>query len=141
MHLLSRTIRAIVHPPTVLYGGCIGYRALVNWTWTIRTRDGGMNGLEFAKATTAGGFDRVLIHAAPAQASVEVRTNNDDIVARGDVDRDGDYSPMTLLELDSGRLRRQEIWPDDQHVGLPVLLAGGEVGLLRRWQHAEDRSW
>lgn len=113
----------------------------MNWTWTIRTRDGGMNGLEFAKATTAGGFERVLIHAAPAQASVEVRSNAGEVVANGEIDRDGDYSPMTLLELTGGKLRRQEIWPGDEHLGLPVLLAGGEVGLLRRWEHAEDRSW
>ena len=44
----------------------------MNWTWNLRTRDGGMNGLEFARCTTAGGFTRVLVHAAPAQASVEV---------------------------------------------------------------------
>ena len=112
----------------------------MNWTWTIRTRDGGMNGLEFATATTAGGYDRVLIHAAPAQASIEIRAS-ETVVASGDIDRDGDYSPMTLVELADGLLRREEIWPDDQHVGLPVLLAGGEVGLLRLWEHADDRSW
>lgn len=31
-----------------------------------------MNGLEFARCTTAGGFRRVLIHAAPDQAKVEI---------------------------------------------------------------------
>jgi hypothetical protein len=34
-----------------------------------------MNGLEFAKCTTAGGFSRVLIHAAPADAKIEVITS------------------------------------------------------------------
>src|SRR3954469_12751170 len=112
MPLLSRTIRAPTdHPKRDRRVG--GYQGRVNWTWTIRTRDGGMNGLEFAKATTAGGFERVLIHAAPAQASVEVRSNTGEVVANGEVDRDGDYSPMTLLELTGGKLRRQEIWPGD----------------------------
>ncbi|MGH9082614.1 MAG: hypothetical protein ACRDWN_04650, partial [Acidimicrobiales bacterium] len=37
--------------------------------------------------------------------------------------------------------RRREVWPDDSFHGLPVLLAGGEVGLLRHWEHADDRSW
>jgi hypothetical protein len=102
-----------------------------------------MNGLEFAKATTAGGFGRVLIHAAPAKASIEVRTDDDAdaVVVSGDLDRDGEYSPMTLLELNDGDLRREEIWPDRRHIGLPVLLAGGEVGLLRHWEHADDHSW
>ena len=65
-------------------------RALgMNWTWNIRSRDGGMNGLEFTRATTAGGFARVLIHAAPAEASVEVFADDGGVVARGDVDQGG----------------------------------------------------
>ena len=38
-----------------------------------------MNGLEFARCTTAGGFRRVLIHAAPAQAHVEICDENHDV--------------------------------------------------------------
>jgi hypothetical protein len=79
---------------------------VANWTWELRSRDGGMNGLECALAPTAGG-----------------------------------YSPITLLELSGGGLRRAEIWPDESHLGLPVLLPGGEVGVLTAWQHAPDRSW
>lgn len=70
----------------------------MNWTWNLRTRDGAMNGLEFARCTTAGGFTRVLVHAAPALASVEVIDDDARVVARGDLDRQGDYSPMTLLK-------------------------------------------
>jgi hypothetical protein len=113
----------------------------VNWTWRIRARDGAMNGLEFTSATTASGFSRVLVHAAPAQASVEVSEGGGRIVLRSDADRDGGYTPMTLLEIDGGALRRSEIWPGQEHEGLPVLLAGGEVGVLLGWQHADDRSW
>lgn len=113
----------------------------MNWNWDVRSGDGGMNGLEFTRATTAGGFRRVLVHAAPAQMQIEIRAEDDQLVVRGELERDGDYSPMTLVEIDGGRLHRQEIWPDDTVLGLPVLLAGGEVGLLQRWEHAEDRSW
>jgi hypothetical protein len=42
----------------------------MNWTWNVRSRDGAMNGLEFARCTTAGGFHQVLVYAAPAQATV-----------------------------------------------------------------------
>ena len=38
-------------------------------------------------------------------------------------------------------MRRSEVWPDADLYGLPVLLAGGEVGILRGWRHAEDRNW
>lgn len=113
----------------------------MNWTWTIRARDGGMNGLEFSQATTAGGFTSALVHAAPAQMSVVIRTDAGDLVARSDVDREDDYSPITLLEIDGGSLRRREIWPTEEHVGMLVLVAGGEAGILQRWESADDRSW
>ncbi len=113
----------------------------MNWTWNIRSNDGAMNGLEFARCTTAGGFTRVLIHAAPARAKIEIIDHEDRLVARADLDRLGEYSPMTLVEIDGPVLRRTEVWPTDDLYGLPVLLAGGEVGILQDWQHAEDRSW
>lgn len=113
----------------------------MNWTWSIRSRDGAMNGLEFTRATTAGGFTRVLVHAAPGTAEVEIRAEDDRLVARADLDREGEYSPMTLLELDAGELHREEIWPDDSLLGLVVLIAGGEAGVLQRWEHSPDRSW
>lgn len=113
----------------------------MNWTWSIRSRDGGMNGLEFARCLTAGDLRRVLLHAARAQASVEVIDDSDQLVARGDVDRSGDYSPITELVLQNGAFSRQEIWPTPEHHGLPVLLPGGEVGVLTAWRHAEDHSW
>ncbi|MHB8296068.1 MAG: DUF7712 family protein [Acidimicrobiales bacterium] len=112
----------------------------MNWMWSIRGRDGAMNGLEFTRAMTAGGFERVLVHAAPAQAFVEVFTAEDELVARGDIDRKGDYSPMTLLSI-AGTVTRQEIWPDESFYGLPVLLAGGEVGALTSWRDSEDHNW
>ena len=113
----------------------------MNWTWELRSRDGGMNGLEFARCTTASGFSRVLVHAAPGTLRLLLTADDGTTIARGDVDRDGDYSPITLLELDRGTVRRSEIWPDHGNLGLPVLLPGGEVGVLTAWEHAGDRSW
>ena len=84
----------------------------MNWTWNVRSNDGAMNGLEFARCTTAGGFGRVLIHAAPADARIEIIDGNDTVVARADLQRAGEYSPMTLIELDGAAIRRSEVWPD-----------------------------
>ena len=115
---------------------------MANWTWSLRSRDGAMNGLEFSRATTASGFTRALIHAAPAQLSVEVEDSREIVVARAnDLDRIGDYLPMTMLILNGAEISRSEVWPDDSMYGLPVLLAGGEVGLLREWHNSEDHSW
>lgn len=100
-----------------------------------------MNGLEFSRATTAGGFTRVLIHAAPAQAQVEIIDEEDRVVARGEIERTSEYSPMTLVEMDGDTLSRREVWPDEGYYGMPVILAGGEVGILQHWEHADDRRW
>jgi hypothetical protein len=113
----------------------------MNWTWNVRSNDGAMNGLEFARCTTAGGLDRVLIHAAPSQAAIEIIDSDERLVARASLNRSGEYRPMTLVERDGSTLRRSEIWPSEQHFGLPVLLSGGEAGILLAWQHAEDHSW
>lgn len=138
----------------------------MNWTWNLRSSDAGMNGLEFCRSTTAGGLARVLVHAAPGRAELEIRADDDSLVAAGHLDREGDYSPMTLVTLearapgadgdlgppgqargggvsggDGVQLRRQEVWPDEELYGTPVLLAGGEVGILTKWYHAEDHSW
>jgi hypothetical protein len=113
----------------------------MNWTWNVRSNDGAMNGLEFARCTTAGGWEQVLVHAAPAKAMIEVIDGADRVVARADLERSGAYSPMTLVELEGSALRRSEVWPTEDMYGLPVLLAGGEVGILHQWQHAGDHSW
>ena len=113
----------------------------MNWTWNVRSRDGGMNGLEFSRCTTAGGFSRVLVHAAPARMSVDITDDDGRSIARSDLDRAGDYSPMTLLEIADGSVRRSEVWPSDELYGVLVILAGGEAGRLTRWHHADDHSW
>jgi hypothetical protein len=43
---------------------------------------------------------------------------------------------MTLLDLAAGT--RTELWPDEGHIGLPVLLPGGEEGRLLRFEHTPD---
>jgi hypothetical protein len=111
-----------------------------NWRWDLRT-DGGMDGIEFARCLTAGGHRRVLVHAAPARLAVEVRTEDGAPVAHGEVERAGERTPMTELILDGDAVTRREVWPDEGHLGLPVLLAGGEVGVLRSWHDDEHRWW
>lgn len=113
----------------------------MNWTWTVRSRDGGADGLEFARAVTAGCWERVLIHAAPQRAHVEVRADDGHLVARANVDASGLETPIALLTLEDGAVARFDIWPGSEHLGLPVILAGGEVGILRAWLNSDDHQW
>jgi hypothetical protein len=74
----------------------------------------------------------VLLHAVPRYVRFR-RLEEDDWHAP--LERDGDH-PMTLLDLEAGV--RRELWPTDDHVGLPVVLPGGEEGRLLRFEHTED---
>jgi hypothetical protein len=47
---------------------------------------------------------------------------------------------MSLLQVDGVRVTRRNLWPTDDQVGLPVILPGGEAGVLRSWWNDEERS-
>ena len=113
----------------------------MNWLWSLRSRDGGMNGLEFARCLTAGDLNRVLIHAAPARLELEVRTDDGQLVGKAELDREGDYTPITFVTLSDGGATRDDLWPTEDHLGLPVLLPGGEVGVLTAWRSDDDHTW
>ena len=68
-----------------------------------------MNGIEFARCTTAGGFPQVLVHAAPAHASVSVPDEDGRLLAHGDLERIGAYTPMTVLTISGAELSRSEV--------------------------------
>lgn len=46
--------------------------------------------------------------------------------------------PMSLLRMDEGI--RDDLWPEERHLGLPVLLPGGEEGRLERFERSPDGS-
>ncbi|MFN2613496.1 MAG: hypothetical protein ABR552_01585 [Actinomycetota bacterium] len=107
--------------------------------WHRRNPDGAATGLEFANARTAS-FDRILVHAAPERLDVEVRDASGSVVARGSGLTGGESSPIAVLDVSDGDVTRRNIWPDDQDIGMPVILPGGEVGILCAWSNAADRS-
>ena len=103
----------------------------MNWTGNVRSNDGAMNGLEFARCTTAGGFGRVRHPRCPGfDAEIEIIDGDDAVVARADLQRTGDYSPMTLIELDGSAMRRSEVWPDDDLWAAPG--GAADQGVARR---------
>jgi hypothetical protein len=113
----------------------------MDWSWSLRNPDGGMNGLEFAAATTASDQRRVLVHSSPSELEVEVTTGDGDQIVQGRVEHQGDESPMSVLDFTDGELSLKGEWLTDEHLGLVVILPGGEAGILKSWEHADDRSW
>jgi hypothetical protein len=82
----------------------------------------------------------VLVHAAPSRLNVVVRNLNEHLLAIGTDLHAPEQTPMSRLRLDDLRVVRENVWPGERDLGLPVILPGGEVGILTAWWHAEDHS-
>ncbi|MGZ4149043.1 MAG: DUF7712 family protein [Actinomycetota bacterium] len=78
----------------------------------------------------------ILLHAVPR--FVRFRLDGDHTWT-GPLETAEDL-PITLLDMEAGV--RRELWPDDGCLGLPMLLPGGEIGTLLRFEHeTEPERW
>jgi hypothetical protein len=94
-------------------------------------------GVSFARGRLAA-TDTLLVHAAPQKPTVEVVDERGVCVARGqDLPRTSD-TPVARLRRAGDRITHEDIWPSEADYGVPVLLAGGEVGRLAAWWSAPD---
>jgi hypothetical protein len=107
--------------------------------WEIRNPDGGSTGLEVARGLMAP-HDIVLAHALPERVDVEVTDGDGVRVAAGRDLTAAVTSPMSRLVIREGVVHRDNVWPSDADLGTPVILPGGEVGILTAWWHENDRS-
>jgi hypothetical protein len=109
-------------------------------TWDIWYPDAAADGIPFARGRMDPAI-AVLVHAAPDALRVEVRGPDGAPLARGDkLRREGRYYPMTRLRRHGESISREDGWPRPEDIGRPVILPGGEVGILRSWWNAEDGS-
>jgi hypothetical protein len=82
----------------------------------------------------------ILVHAVPDFVTVDVRDAQGNRIAFGqDLERTL-QSPMCRLTIAGDAIQREDLWPTDSDLGLPVLLPGGEVGILKSWWNAGDRK-
>lgn len=86
--------------------------------------------------------DVMFVHSAPDTLTVEVRSDDGKLLASGkDLERTTQESvPMTKLTRVDDKISRTDLWLDNDAIGNPVILAGGEVGILKSWWHAPDLS-
>jgi hypothetical protein len=82
----------------------------------------------------------VLGHALPSSIDVEVREEDGTLVASALGLRGDEPTPMALLQIDGKEILRTQLWPSDEDLGTPVILPGGEVGILTAWWHSPDHS-
>jgi hypothetical protein len=71
---------------------------------------------------------------------VVVRDEGGREIARGGGER-GQEGPMSRLVVSGAEVRLEDGWPTQDDLGRLVLLPGGEAGVLRAWEHADDRTW
>jgi hypothetical protein len=109
------------------------------YIWHLRNPDGASMGLEYATGRSAP-TDTMLAHSLPERVNVDVRRRDGTLVARGR-NLSGDLvSPMARLTIEGSDVGRENLWPTDADLGTPVILPGGEVGILTAWWNAEDHS-
>lgn len=110
-------------------------------TWDLWFPAAAARGLSFARGRLDAA-ETLLVHAPPDLLDVDVWTDDGSHLARGTgLARTAD-SPIARLTRHQGEIKREDIWPADADLGLPVMLPGGEVGILKEWWNdAERRQW
>ena len=109
--------------------------------WDLWYPNAAAQGLPFARgrldATPA-----LLVHAPPDALRVEVRDDAGQLLASGDqLSRSTEkYFPMARLTREGDAVTRTDLWPEDADIGRPVILPGGEVGILLSWWNAPDEQ-
>ena len=107
--------------------------------WDLWYPDAAAQGLPFARGRLAA-TDVLFVHAAPATLDVTVRGDDGEVLAQGHRLARTAERPMARLTERGRQIAREDLWPADDDIGRPVILPGGEVGILLAWWNAEDGS-
>lgn len=106
--------------------------------WSIRSMEGGATGLEFAHANLGAEHDVVLAHALPVSVRIEIHEGGSLVASADDLHDASASTPISKLTVDGVRVLRENMWPQDGDAGSPVILPGGEVGILRSWWNDDE---
>jgi hypothetical protein len=107
--------------------------------WDLWYPNVAAQGLPFARGRLDA-TDVLLVHAAPETLDVAVRNDDGQLLARGIGLARTAERPMARLTVEDGQIGREDLWPVADDIGRPVILPGGEVGILLTWWNAEDGS-
>jgi hypothetical protein len=107
--------------------------------WDLWYPNAAAQGLAFARGRLDA-TDVLLVHAAPETLDVAVRDDNGNVLAQGKTLARTADRPMARLTVHGDRIEREDLWPTEHDQGRPVILPGGEVGILLDWWNADDGS-
>lgn len=107
--------------------------------WDLRINGVGAQGAPFARGRMDAA-STVLVHAAPQVLDVSVQDDAGNVVAAGtSLTRTAD-TPIARLRVHGATIEREDVWPTEADTGTPVILMGGEIGVLQRWWNSDDRQ-
>lgn len=107
--------------------------------WDLWIPDVAAQGVSFARGRLDA-TDVLLVHAAPEKLTVEVYNGDKMLQAQSsDLPRTAD-TPIARLQLRGNQVTREDIWPTETDYGRPIILAGGEIGILQRWWNDEEQQ-
>ena len=107
--------------------------------WDLWYPGAAAQGLSFARGRLDA-TDVLLVHAAPEILDVTVHGDDGSILADGKGLERTAERPMARLTVRGGKIDREDLWPTVGDIGRPVILPGGEVGILVAWWNADDGS-
>ena len=109
--------------------------------WDLWYPSAAATGLSFARGRIDP-TEVLYVHAAPEMLTVEVRSDSGELIAKGkDLPRTlPETSPITRLARTGDSIAREDLWPTDADLENPIILPGGEVGVLKKWWNADDHS-
>ena len=109
--------------------------------WDLWYPNAAATGMSFARGRVDP-TDVLYVHAAPEMLTVEVRSDSGELIARGtNLPRTlSESSPITKLTRTGDSIAREDLWPTAADLNKPIILPGGEVGILQKWEHADDHS-
>jgi hypothetical protein len=109
--------------------------------WDLWYPNAAAQGLPFARGRLDE-TDFLLVHAAPDSLRVDVRDDEGHLIASGDQLKRTADRPMTRLHTEGLTVTRVDSWPEEADIGRPVILPGGEVGIIKSWWNAADgQEW
>ena len=104
--------------------------------WAVETSRDGERWRFFGKAWKSPG-EPVLMHAPVRFVRFRQLLPAEEPEWCEPLEASGDH-PVTLVHMEERS--RRDVWPGQEHAGLPMLLPGGEVGRLQTFEHADDGS-
>jgi hypothetical protein len=105
--------------------------------WAVETSKDGERWRFYGKAWKWPD-EPVLLHAAPRFVRYRMLRPAAEVEWCAPLEGGGG-TPMTLVRMESHE--RRDVWPGQEHLGLPVLLPGGEAGRLLRFERGDRDTW